>query len=330
MKLKMKLVTLLVLCTASAICFADVPRIMPALSRQRIDLNFKQANDGFQQRWKEFAQNRTFVRYAPDFKDDELAAKFLEIKKTRKNVYYENFGELPQRSRMEYERSQILLSNGCYKVLHHMAFEYNHTHPSYNSSNVILNGHRFLALEGPQKPEHVGNFLRLLVNYDVKQLVRLTRDEDHGFKSQNYWRDAVNVNKNEQQLLTFKLEGEDPTQTQPYSVLYYATDSWLDFSGTSPELLLQMVEQVRKDYKKGDIVAVHCSAGVGRTGTFIAAFLLLDEVDQQLQRGVPKNRIKLSIEELVYKLSLQRAYAVAEPEQYVNLHQLVKMYVAKV
>lgn len=77
---------------------------------------------------------------------------------------------------------------------------------------------------------------------------------------------------------------------------------------------------------KDDLLAVHCSAGVGRTGTFIAAFLLLDEIDRQLKSGVKKDKLKLSIEETVYKLSLQRAYLVGETSHYVNLHHLVSLY----
>lgn len=314
----------------TTVAFADIPRFMPAFSHERIDQNFKIAETGFQQRWQEFAKNRKFAKYTPNFDKQTLHDEFINIKTTRQAVYYENPNQQPQRSRIPYERSQLIMTNGFYKCLHHIAFEYNYSHPSYNSSNISLNGQRFLALEGPQKPAHVNNFLRLLVNYDVKQIIRLTKDHDKGdFKSENYWSNSITINAAEQQLLTFKLTDEDPSQTSPYSILYYSTDNWLDFSGIDPEQLLTMVERVRKDYKAGDIMAVHCSAGVGRTGTFIVAILLLDEIDRQLAAGVSANKIDLSIEELVYKLSLQRAYAVAEPQQYVNLYEIVRLYVNK-
>jgi hypothetical protein len=313
----------------STTTFADVPRLMPILSKQRKDLNFAQAKKGFEQRWNAFAKNRKFSKYQPNFVESELWQEFENIKRTRQAIYYDNPGQIPQQSKIEYERSQLLMTGGYFKCLHHIAFEYNYSHPSYNSSNIILDGYRFLALEGPQKPAHVNNFLRLLINYDVRQLVRLTTDYDQGsFKTENYWKNSVQSNNNDQQFLTFRLEEEDPSQTIPYSIQYYATNDWQDFSGTNANDLFRMVQTVRQDHKPDQIVAIHCSAGVGRTGTFIAAMLLLNDIDRQLQAGTSKEQIKLSIEELVYKLSLQRAYAVAEPQQYVNLHQLVKIYLA--
>lgn len=314
----------------SSISIADMPRLMPALSHTTIDNNFKKADIGFKKRWKKFAAGKKFAKYAPNFDEETLYNQFNNIKINRQAAYYENPQQQPQRSNAAFERSQILMTNGFYKNLHHIAFDYNTSHPSYNSSNITLNGYRFLALEGPQKPSHVNNFLRLLVNYDVKQLVRVTNDYDQNeFKSENYWHNSIKLNSAEQQTINFKLTDEDPSQTSLYEILYYGTDEWLDYSGIPPQQLLNIVERVRKDYIPGEIIAIHCSAGVGRTGTFIAAFILLADIDRQLAKGVAVNNINISIEEIVYKLSLQRAYAISEPQQYVNLHQLVQLYLSQ-
>ena len=319
------IITFLTFITATLVSHADSPRFMPVLSNQRVNNNFLQAKNGFEKRWKAFAKNKKFAKYNLDFDSESLAQQFENIKKTRATVYFDDPNQHPRHVNPDFERSQILMTNGYFKSLHHIAFEYNYSHPSYNSSNITLDGYRFLALEGPQKPAHVNNFLRLLINYDTKQVVRLTRDIDNGvFKTENYWKDAIKTNESSQQLLSFNLAEED--ESQPYSILYYATDDWHDFAGTDPGLLLNIVQSVRRDYKPGGIIAVHCSAGVGRTGTFIAGFLLLEEIDKHLQAGTPKHKLNISIEEVVYKLSLQRAYLVSEPGQYLNLHQMVEMY----
>lgn len=311
------------LASFSAMAVRSFP--MPALSKQTIEQKFSAAEQGFASRWRTFAKNRKFKPFPQQFDDQQILDEFEHLFATRSAVYYENPGQQPLFSRQEFERSQELLAGGYYKAPHLIAFAYNASHPSYNSSNVTLNGYRFLALEGPQKPAHVSNFKRLLVNYDVKKVVRLTGDIEGGkFKSENYWHG--NVEQTADGKTIFKLTLPEEEHTQPYSLNYYTIDHWADNTGGDHETLLNLVQKVRKDYQPGEIIAVHCSAGVGRTGTFIAAFLLLDEIDKQLKNGKSVDNLKFSIEETVYKLSLQRAYLVGETTQYLTLHKLVQEY----
>jgi hypothetical protein len=301
----------------------------PILSSTRIEKMFTNTKQGFATRWKSFAKKRNFKPFKPKFADEEILADFAVIRDTRNSLYYANPDQHPLRANADFERSQELLTYGFYKAPHLLAFDYNRTDISYNSSNVTLNGHRFLALEGPQKPEHVPNFLRLLVNVDVKHVVRLTNDIEKGvFKSENYWRDTVTTDANGNSVLSYMIPREE--SKMPYSFSYYSIDDWGDNTAASTETLLQIVQNVRKNYQPGDIVAVHCSAGVGRTGTFIAAFLMLDDIDQQIAKGIAKQKVKLSLEKLVYKLSLQRAYLVGEAAQYLALHKLAKLYLEEV
>lgn len=301
---------------------------MPALSKRTINEKFSTAEDGWQQRWHDFSKKKIFTKYNPEFDDDQIRSEFEKMCATRNGIYYENPGEQPLVSNPDYERSQELLTGRFYKAPHLIAFAYNMSHPCYNSSNIILNGFKFLALEGPQRPDHVDQFKKLLINYNVQQIVRLTSDlEDGVFKSENYWDDNTFDDEYGNKFISLTLNEEE--KRKPYIYKYYALDNWADHTGADPNILLDLVQQVRNNHVPGEIIAVHCSAGVGRTGTFIAALLLLDQIDKQLDSGISAADIELSIQELVYKITLQRAYLVGERSQYLTLHKLVRQYLTQ-
>lgn len=222
---------------------------LPILPKHKVNSYFQKAKKGFEERWARFSKNRKFISFHNRFTDAEIEKNFEVLRDTRNRVWYENPDQKPLFPTVDFERSQDLLTAGFYKEPHLIAFDYNHSHPSYNSSNVTLNGHRFLALEGPQKPEHVRNFLQLLVNYNVQHVVRLTSDVEKGvFKSENYWKDTVHSEGEEGAKLIFRIPEEE--NDKPYSFNYYAIDNWGDNSGTDPKFLLEFVQKVRKKYKR--------------------------------------------------------------------------------
>jgi protein tyrosine phosphatase len=142
---------------------------------------------------------------------------------------------------------------------------------------------------------------------------------------------------------------------------YFSTDNWLDGTGYNAEELLDLIlevkkaadiyaQQIHKNKKSNFItkkinsktfqktkdtpkpaekvfIACHCHAGVGRTGTFIAGFLLIDEIDRQIKEGVSLEKLNISVEKIVKQLSLQRPYMVQKPQQYVTLYRLVGVYI---
>ena len=88
------------------------------------------------------------------------------------------------------------------------------------------------------------------------------------------------------------------------------------------------IDRGRKDKNNKDTpVVVHCSAGVGRTGTFIAMYYLYKEIGGQIKEN--QNEIKFSIFNLVRKLKEMRAYLVQTEEQYLFLYKFVQHLLKK-
>ena len=191
----------------------------------------------------------------------------------------------------------------------------------YNGSLVEIDGLRFLALEGPLE-KAVSRFFYALLDTNPPLLIRLTPEKENDIeRCAPYWKDR---------LLESGRLAIPRHLGAPKNIDYLATDEWKDNSAANAELLLGLVLQARALYdpSKGPL-AVHYSGGVGRTGTFIAAYCLIREIDVQIASGIPVSKLKVSIERLVARLSLQRYHMVARSPQYLNLHYLLKVYLEK-
>jgi protein tyrosine phosphatase len=82
----------------------------------------------------------------------------------------------------------------------------------------------------------------------------------------------------------------------------------------------EMIKLANK-YRKDNPIVVHCSAGVGKTGTFISMYCLYQEIAKQIQDN--EKLIQFSIFNLVRKLKEQRLYMVQTEIQYYFIYHYV-------
>ena len=129
--------------------------------------------------------------------------------------------------------------------------------------------------------------------------------------------------------LIMTVDGED--EEKP--IYHYLYPSWPDFGALEEynvESIIQLMHLSReKNGKAENPRVVHCSAGVGRTGTFVALEFLMGELqggswenwDEESQKT---NRGSDPVYETVNQLRMQRRTMVQAFEQYAFLYEVLR------
>ncbi|OUC40052.1 Protein-tyrosine phosphatase [Trichinella nativa] len=153
----------------------------------------------------------------------------------------------------------------------------------------------YIATQGPMLSTR-GHFWRMVWEQHVEAIVNLTRCIEKGReKCDQYWPnlskpltsgDIEVVLLNETCFLNWTLRDLlIRKDAQSRRVKQFHFTSWPDFGvPDQPQILVDFIREFRKRVPV-DVhpVVVHCSAGVGRSGTFIA----LDRLLQGVEQGVP-------------------------------------------
>jgi len=289
---------------------------IPLSTQAELTQRWHQQQIAVDYRLKKYFEGKEFIPWGPNRSDEELKQEYIALTQLRGAAWYDVTAPELERAWREDFRPAAHLSHTL-RYPNCVAFTYNHVHPHYNGNLVLAGGQRFLALEGPEK-KTVRTFFHVLRDMGAALVVRLTPSiENHIERCYDYWTSHVKGDK---------LEIPRSLSNRPTVVDYLATDNWQDDSHLNVDLLLEMLLKARHIYdpKKGPM-AVHCSAGVGRTGTFIAAYYLISEIDAQIARGEIPN---VSVEFITAYLGLQRFHMVASAAQYINLYRVVEKYLA--
>lgn len=161
----------------------------------------------------------------------------------------------------------------------------------------------------------------------------LTGIEEQGrIKCAQYWSDEQpkQVTEQLQVTLTSRREYSDYVIRQfclenihtgeMRDVLHFHFVAWRDFlAPEQPSWLLRFIKHVNEHYcRDRGPITVHCSAGVGRTGTFIAIDTLINEIDN--------GATHINVFDCVSKLRYQRNFLVQSIKQYIFVYRAIMEY----
>ena len=107
-------------------------------------------------------------------------------------------------------------------------------------------------------------------------------------------------------MIPFIVQSEEP-DNPPLEVTLFHYLAWPDHGvPTNAISMVNFIKRVRKvhPYNKQDLLLVHCSAGVGRTGTFITLDSMLERI---------KANAGINVYQFVSNLRKQRVLMVQTP-----------------
>ncbi|XP_072526999.1 receptor-type tyrosine-protein phosphatase eta [Salminus brasiliensis] len=184
----------------------------------------------------------------------------------------------------------------------------------------------FIAAQGPL-PCTVNDFWRMTWEKNIHTLVMLTRCNEQGrVKCEKYWPSESKHFSNLTVTTTSEIIMEDWTirdfhvknvkTAETRSIRQFHFTAWPDHGvPETTELLINFRHLVREhmdQYSRHSPTLVHCSAGVGRTGTFIAIDRLIFRIERD---GV------VDVYGIIHDLRMHRPLMVQTEDQYVFLNQ---------
>ncbi|XP_037111316.1 receptor-type tyrosine-protein phosphatase eta isoform X2 [Syngnathus acus] len=192
--------------------------------------------------------------------------------------------------------------------------------PGYNSKK------EFIAAQGPL-PGTVKDFWRMIWEKNVHTLVMLTRCNEQGrVKCEQYWHSSTKhyeyirvtttseIPLDDWTIRDFEIKNVKTAETR--SIRQFHFTAWPDHGvPETTELLISFRHLVREhmdQYSTNSPTVVHCSAGVGRTGTFIAIDRLIFQIERENV---------VDVFGVVHELRMHRPLMVQTEDQYVILNQ---------
>ena len=219
---------------------------------------------------------------------------------------------------------------------------YKYNRVQINSNNGFINAswihmpsmRHFIATQGPLQST-IDDFWEMCFLYDVKIIVILCNlIENNREKCANYWDNYIKNYKliklnNDMEidngLMIKEFQIVNKVNSISKKIIQVHLKCWNDHAAPISNYykIIKIINLIDK-YKQNSPVVVHCSAGVGRTGTFIGLYNLYNEIIGQIN-NILLREIKFSIFNLVRKLKEMRLYLVENEDQYILLYQFASI-----
>ncbi|XP_070189239.1 receptor-type tyrosine-protein phosphatase eta-like [Littorina saxatilis] len=206
--------------------------------------------------------------------------------------------------------------------------------PGYNRED------EYVACQGPL-PYTVGDFWRMVWEHRMPIIVMLTQPKEKGkIKCEQYWpaergeemeydnMKVTNIsvsNVNDYNITIFSISNM-LEESEPFEVVHFHHLTWPDMTADiSLESMIEFLTVVRQHVRpdKPGPMVVHCSAGVGRTGTFISIDYAMQFISQRPIKD------ELDIFGFILRMRQSRGKMIQTEDQYIFIHQCARFLMAE-
>ena len=226
----------------------------------------------------------------------------------------------------------------------------NYINASYIDGPIKKESKLFIATQGPLK-ETIPSFWKMIYNHKIKLVIMLSNGlEEVDGRSAIYWPkekgSPLNFDENnlsvelisEEEIITnslilkkFKINNE--LEVKQMHIICWPDHGMPQDQNLANEMVDTMISYIKNERngeKKSPIV-VHCSAGVGRTGTVIAIYVIVICLEYLKKLKKP---LVMNVFNVVRKLREQRYSLVTDTDQYkfiydYSLNWIKKNYINK-
>ncbi|KAL5482193.1 hypothetical protein EMCRGX_G022488 [Ephydatia muelleri] len=191
---------------------------------------------------------------------------------------------------------------------------------------------RYIAAQGPMK-NTLEDFWRMVWECSVDMIVMLTKCCENGqSKCEQYWAGKVGgafetglfsivtasfVHMLDYEIRTLVLTNNSDPNSKPRKLTHYYYTAWPDHGvPRNPSSMVGFVRQIQRAHARNEGVPllVHCSAGVGRTGTFMV-------LDAMLKRIVWEGTV--DVYGFLKHIRSQRCMLVQTVDQFSFIHDVL-------
>ncbi len=196
----------------------------------------------------------------------------------------------------------------------------------------------FISSQGP-KDFTIEDFWQMCFDYNVNVIVMLCNlKEKEKEKCAAYWeiknpknfkicqiKNITDNDINKDIIIKKEIVVENLKDKKIKTITHIHFTQWPDEDTPNIKNVVQIFENVFKFVeikKEKDPVVIHCSGGVGRTGTFEALYMLYNEIMNQINNN-SNEKITFNIFNLVRKLKESRHYSVQTAKQYQFIYYFI-------